>query len=224
MLRNSTTQRDVTFCVPISPIFAPWASVRRSDDADPAFLRPRPPIRLFRLSIVPASPAATDPAAAPVQVLLQPCTEMADRVSISSQHIQEGTTNDQSQSRPDPRRSHADRRPTRLRQDDDPPNAGRGCRIVRHRVLTLDEFSTTARIDHRIITELEQLEASQAQPGVRIIAVDDLHNVWGGGFDAVAETMRPGASSRIHVVATAETGSDVADFIDFSRVIVLDQP
>ena len=92
-----------------------------------------------------------------------------------------------------------------------------------HRVLALDGLSTAMYIAYRIIAELEQLEASQTQPGLLIITGDDLHEFRDGAFDAVAEATRPGASSRIHLVATAETGSDIEDFIDFDRVIVLDQ-
>ena len=91
-----------------------------------------------------------------------------------------------------------------------------------HRVLALDNISTAAYTAFAIATELEHLESSQAQPGLLILAIDDLDRRFGAS-KAIAEATRPGASSRIHLVATAETGSGVEDFIDYAQTIPLNR-
>lgn len=95
--------------------------------------------------------------------------------------------------------------------------------LAGHRVLAIDGLSTARSIARQIAAELEQLE-QRAQPGPLVIAVDDLHNLRGGAFNAVAEAALLGASARIRVVATAATGrgiKDVSGRIAFDRVITL---
>lgn len=94
-----------------------------------------------------------------------------------------------------------------------------GAESAGHRVLALDNISTSAYTAFAITTELEHLEPSQS---LLILTIEDLDRR-SGAFRAIAEATRPGASARIHVVATAETGNGVEDVIDFAQIITLDR-
>jgi replication-associated recombination protein RarA len=94
--------------------------------------------------------------------------------------------------------------------------------LAGHRVLAIDALSTARSIARQITAELEQ-----AQPGLLILLVDDLHRLRGCVFDAVAEAVSNSASSRVRIVATAATGGgskEVSGLIDFDRIIQLGRP